>query len=194
MILIVIGLFLVASNKNKTPGLLMIIIGVLFFMPGLLGFAEMGLIRLWPLALVALGGYILLRQKEIPGKEEYKGYDLKDTDADIIDDLNIFGGSNRNIITQNFKGGRVTCVFGGADYNFTRAGLAQNVAVLDVLTIFGGTKVVVPSDWAVTIDVVSIFGGFADKRHLANPANLIPQNKLVIKGFTIFGGGEVKNI
>jgi len=65
---------------------------------------------------------------------------------------------------------------------------------LDVLTIFGGTKIVVPSDWAVTIDVVSIFGGFADKRRSAHHINLIPENRLVIKGFTIFGGGEVKDM
>ena len=193
MILIVIGLFSIAGNKNKTAGLIMLSIGVFFIMPGILGFARFTLIKLWPVALIAVGAFILFRQKNGFTTDENTNMEIKYDGIDTIDDLNIFSGTVRNITSQKFQGRRVTCVFGGADYNFSKTGLANNQAVLDVLTIFGGTKIVVPSDWAVNIDVVSIFGGFADKRHSTHHLNISPENRLIIKGFTIFGGGEVKN-
>jgi predicted membrane protein len=194
MILIVIGLFSIAGNRNKTHGLILISIGVVFMMPGILGFPGLGFSSLWPLALIGLGAYILFKQKTENPVSVSNDVEFISDGIDTIDDLNVFSGSNRKITSQNFKGGRITCVFGGADYNLTNAGMNNSLAVLDVLTIFGGTKIVVPSDWGVTIDVVSIFGGFADKRHSAHHINVIPQNRLVIKGFTIFGGGEVKDI
>jgi len=194
MILIVIGLFSIAGNRNKTQGLILIGIGVVFMMQGILGFPGLGFSSLWPLALIGVGAYILFKQKTeilISGITEIG---FKSDGIDTIDDLNVFSGSNKKITSQNFKGGRITCIFGGADYNMTNAGMVDSIAVLDVLTIFGGTKFVVPTDWGVTIDVVSIFGGFADKRESTHQVNIIPQNRLVIKGFTIFGGGEVKDI
>lgn len=194
MILIVIGLFSIAGNRNKTQGLIMIGIGVVFMMPGILGFPGLGLSSLWPLALIGLGAYILLKQKSENPVAVNNEVEFISDGIDTIDDLNVFSGSNRKITSQNFKGGRITCIFGGADYNLTNAGMTKSMAVLDVLTIFGGTKIVVPSDWGVTIDVVSIFGGFADKRHSEHHINIIPKNRLIIKGFTIFGGGEVKDI
>jgi len=49
---------------------------------------------------------------------------------------------------------------------------------------------VVPADWNVKVEVFNIFGAYADKRM----ASQIDYNKtLVIKGVTIFGGGEVKS-
>ena len=192
-ILIAIGLFSITSKRHKLPGLIMISVGVFFMMPGILGFTAFTLSRLWPVALIAIGAYILFRKKNDFDVEENNESEFKFDGIDTIDDLNIFSGTIRNITSQKFQGGRVTCVFGGADYNFSKTGLANNRALLDVLTIFGGTKIVVPSDWEVTIDVVSIFGGFADKRHNSHQINIIPENRLIIKGFTIFGGGEVKS-
>ena len=65
--------------------------------------------------------------------------------------------------------------------------------LLDVFFVFGGTKIVAPADWKIKIDVVSIFGGFSDKRS-NYPADTNNSEKvLFIKGMTVFGGGEIKN-
>jgi len=194
MILIVIGLFLLAGNKNQKAGIIMISIGALFILPGILGFAHIGLGQLWPVVFVGIGIYILIRHKNI-GKEpeEYNEPEIGD-DEDRIDDVNIFGGSNKIIRSRKFKGGRLTAIFGGADYNFTNTEMAGKQAIIDVVTIFGGTKMVVPTDWDVVIDVVAIFGGFADKRNTLHNIQIKTDKKLIIKGLTIFGGGEIKNI
>jgi hypothetical protein len=41
----------------------------------------------------------------------------------------------------------------------------------------------------VQVEVVSIFGGFSDKRH---SSTIDRDKKLIIKGVAIFGGGEIK--
>ena len=43
------------------------------------------------------------------------------------------------------------------------------------------------------IDVVSIFGGFSDKRHDFTDESKKENKELHIKGLLMFGGGEIKN-
>jgi predicted membrane protein len=196
MIIIVIGLFMMAGNKSQKPGLIMICVGVLFIVPGLFGFERIRLGQLWPVVFVAIGLYILLRHKKHMDEPDDEKFESKKyTNAeDIIDDATIFGGSVKNIRSKNFQGGRLTAIFGGADYNFSDADLSGGQATIDVLTIFGGTKMVVPSDWDVIIDVVPVFGGFADKRNTLHKIQINTNKKLIIKGMTIFGGGEIKSM
>lgn len=194
MILIVIGLFLLAGNKNQKAGIILIAIGVLFIIPGILGFARIGLGQLWPLVFVGIGIYILIRHKNQSIEADNFIESTVSDQEDRIDDVNIFGGSNKIIRSKNFKGGRLTAIFGGADYNFTNTELAGKQVVIDVVTIFGGTKMVVPADWDVVIDVVAIFGGFADKRNTLHNIHINSDKRLIIKGLTVFGGGEIKNM
>jgi len=194
MLLIVIGLFTLSGNKNRTVGLVLVSIGVFFILPGLFGMPRIGLGKLWPLVFVGVGAYILIRRNR-----EQKDFNIPEMEEttkkeDLLDDLNIFGGSNKNISSKNFLGGRVTAIFGGGDYNFTNADLANDEAMIDVIAIFGGHKFIVPSDWDVTIDVVSIFGGFSDKRNALRNIQVNNNKRLVIKGLALFGGGEVRNM
>ena len=43
-------------------------------------------------------------------------------------------------------------------------------------------------------DVISVFGGFSDKRNTIMPNQNIEDKTLVIKGLVIFGGGEIRNM
>ena len=52
---------------------------------------------------------------------------------------------------------------------------------------------VVPSDWNIHIEVVSVFGGFADKRRKVDNMRTESSKILHIKGVSIFGGGEIKS-
>jgi predicted membrane protein len=56
--------------------------------------------------------------------------------------------------------------------------------------MFGGTKLIVPSDWDVQSGVVTIFGGIEDKRQ---PAQINPVKVLYLDGTCIFGGVEIKS-
>ena len=111
---------------------------------------------------------------------------------ELIDEVAIFSGSERNITTDAFKGGNVTAVFGGNTFDFSNSQLAEGKNVLEMSLIFGGCKMIVPSDWNVKIEVATVFGGFIDKRVVKfNPDNT---KLLVIKGVAVFGGGEINSI
>ena len=84
-------------------------------------------------------------------------------------------------------------MFGGTTLDLTNAKLAEGHQIIDVLSIFGGMTLYTRQDLKIDIKVVSIFGGFADKR--IRMQNIVPDQSrtLVLKGLTIFGGGSIKN-
>ena len=86
----------------------------------------------------------------------------------------------------------MTAIFGGSELLFNESIPHPDGCVLDVLFLFGGSKMIIPEDWNVKSEVVSIFGGFSDKRPVKNAAS-DSEKKIVIRGIVIFGGGEIKS-
>jgi len=190
--LIAIGIIILAKHPGKVSGYALIAVGG-FFMArdfDIIPYVEMRL--LWPLILIGAGIYYLIQQqtKNLPNGEKPDG------SMDFIDDTNVFSGGDVVIESDNFKGGRVSSMFGGGNYNLTKAKLApNNNNVLDVFAMFGGSNFIVPADWNVRIEVTAIFGGFSDKRVISSQPLEVDgaKKELFIKGFVMFGGGEVKS-
>lgn len=185
MVLIVIGLVVLLASDNKAPGIILIAIGGYFYLPEFFDFRFDFRDLFWPMILITVGLIFIFRKKYVPSAEG------DENDTDFIDDLDVFGGGDKIINSQNFKGGKITCVFGGSNINLTPAKLAPGMHSIDVFMVFGGTKLIIPSDWNVKVEVISIFGGFADKRQPVSNSN--NESKLIIKGFVVFGGGEIKS-
>ena len=102
----------------------------------------------------------------------------------------IFGGDKRTLISKNFKGGEITCVFGGAEINLMQADFIGTVQI-EFNQVFGGTKLLIPSNWKVKSELSSILGGFEDKRPNTYPDE--EEKILILKGENIFGGVEIKS-
>lgn len=185
-ILIIIGSILLITKKDKIPGIILVSIGALFLTPEILGIPGFSIRILWPVILIAVGVIFLIRQRDgnVFGEKT-------DSDEDTLDDVNIFGGGDVVVTSSKFKGGKVTSMFGGGNYNLTHAKLGESRVVIDVFSAFGGNTFLVPNDWNVKVEVTSILGGFSDNRVATAPSG---ENQLVIKGFVIFGGGEVKGV
>lgn len=184
-LLILLGLFFLISRESKPTAWILIGIGGIFMLPRMFHDLPWDWDELfWPAMLVGLGAILIARGVARKRDEEGEG-------PDHIDDMSIFGGGDRVISSQNFKGGRVTAIFGGSKYNFLNAELAKGRNVIDIFTVFGGCKFIVPQDWEVRIEVAAIFGGFSDKRALRKDIVRDPSKELVIKGIAIFGGGDV---
>jgi predicted membrane protein len=64
--------------------------------------------------------------------------------------------------------------------------------VLEIDCVFGGVNLIVPADWVVHVQIDSVMGGFADKRR-SNDAVRDHSRELLIKGSTVFGGGEIRS-
>ncbi len=205
MLLIALGLFIGLRHNFKGPAwFILIIIGSIFLFNGF--YPELQFRRyLWPAALIAVGLYFIFR----PKSHGWHWHDKKDNDGytvegsftageeksysseDYVNITDIFGGSNKNILSKNFSGGEVVNIFGGTDLNLSQADI-KGVAVLNFTTIFGGTKLIVPSNWYIKTEVVTIFGGIEDKRQVSPTADT-PEKTLVLKGTVIFGGIDIKS-
>jgi len=185
-IVLTIGVILLVSKENKGPGLVMIIIGGFFLAVDMVDNAYYLHRLFWPSIIILVGLMFIVRGSKRP----FSSHNII-SDEDSVDDMAIFGGGQQLITSKNFKGGKMTAVFGGSTIDFTQAQLANGTNVIDIVSIFGGVKLIVPRDWDIQLEVTAVFGGFSDKR-LGDPHIVQdPSKKLVIKGVAIFGGGEI---
>jgi len=195
MILIAIGLVGILSHKGPHPGYILFIIGGAFYVRN--EFNIFSGINFWQLffAFIFIIAGIFLIFKRRSTFECKKGHFGSSTGIDHIEEIAIFGGGDRTIVTDNFRGGKILAVFGGSNFDLTRSKLAPGKNYIDVLAVFGGLKLVVPEDWNVKISAVSVIGGFSDKRRFRNIEKTADDDKpqLIIKGLLIFGGGEIKS-
>ncbi len=187
---LLIGVLLTVAKRNKTFGVILMAIGVFGITDEIfnVSFGD-----LWPLILVFIGLSIIFR-KRLTGRPDDGDVFTESMNADYIDEVAVFGGGEKMVTSDNFKGGKVTSIFSGSQVNLLNAELADGKNVIDILTIFGGTTIIVPDDWTVHTEVSSLFGAFTDKRILRLKVIANPDKQLFIRGFTMFGGGEIKNI
>ncbi len=191
--LIALGAFFIFAKDKREPGLIMIIIGGVFLLQDLNVLRVRDIWHLiWPIAIIAIGISLILRRGGHLTSRKHDPNDPNSSTIDFIDDTAIFGGGERKIDSQNFKGGKITAMFGGSDIDFRNSVLAEGNNNIDLFVMFGGTDIKVPPDWTIEVDVFSIFGGFSDSRSSA--VKVVPDKTRVlrIKGFVMFGGGEIK--
>jgi len=117
--------------------------------------------------------------------------DANKTAGEYIDSTNVFGGTKKVVLSKNFRGGDITCFFGGAEIDFSQADI-QSPVILDVTMVFSGAKITVPSHWNVKNQITPVFGGIEDKRTLA-VTNFDPNKTLVLTGTAAFAGIEIRN-
>lgn len=200
MIPIAVGVYIGARhNFRDWYWLIPVGIGTLFLSGHIL--QEYSFDRLfWPVLIIAVGLVMIFRSKNKSAdswerwKDKYQtpAAGIHNSDADYMEVVTVFGGAKKVIISKDFKGGEAVTIFGGAEINFTQADIQGRVQ-LELVQVFGGAKLVVPSNWRIhTDEVVCIFGGIDDKR---NPATLATDTDkvLVLKGTCIFGGIDIKS-
>ena len=112
-----------------------------------------------------------------------------------LNDVDIFWGTRRRILSKNFLGGEIVAIFGGFEIDLTQADFPGNEIAIDIVAIFGGGEIRVPVNWDVVVENVGIFGGSHNKTwHPEQPsAGGPPIKRLHIKGISIFGGITIKN-
>jgi predicted membrane protein len=193
VILITIGVIGMLSHERPNPSFLLILIGGSFYarnyieLPHGVNFWQIILAVIFIIAGISL---IFKRKTTFQCEKTIE----RNIGIDTIDEVAVFGGGDRTIVTDNFRGGKILAVFGGSNFNLSRAKLAPGKNYIDVLAVFGGLKLIVPENWNVKINAVSIFGGFSDKHRAYSSEDYKEgEPQLIIKGFLIFGGGEIKS-
>jgi predicted membrane protein len=100
----------------------------------------------------------------------------------------IFSALNKSITTHDFRGGRITAVFGGGQIDLKDAQAESKEITLDIAAVFGGVKVIIPQNWKVNSIGTAIVGGF-DNKTRSSAADVT----LIIKGTAVMGGVEIVN-
>jgi predicted membrane protein len=203
-ILIILGIVLILNTSRRLLGSMILVVGMFFMIPRIFPWVYFDGHIVFPVLLIVFGIYIILRKRTYRTPEgeykhnqdehttqNYKGYDQ--INSDRVDDVSIFGGGHKIIISDNFKGGNITNIFGGSEIDLKDCKLAPGVNVIDFVAVFGGSNIIVPSDWKILIDVLPVFGGFSNKVRRDPNAVIDPDKTLLIKGFVLFGGGEVRS-
>lgn len=204
--LVALGVFIgLKHNFRGFAWLVLILVGGVFLVKDFYPDLSIGRF-LWPFALIATGAFLILRPGRRIGFMKINAEEKKEDSSesttildeeeswsqdDFVDVTAIFGGSKKNILSKDFKGGDIVNIFGGTELNLTQADIKGRVE-LEITTIFGGTKLIVPSNWEVKSEAVTIFGGLEDKRSL-QPDSHSPEKVLVLKGTVLFGGIEIKS-
>ncbi len=215
MLLIAIGIYsgFKHSFKNNTWLILMGIGGFFLidrFVPDVKLAADF-----WPVIIIAVGVLFIIRpdrnrwlgkwdneKKNEPNNmnsystwqqtdDEAKAHFTADT-SDFLRVSSVFSGIERNIVSKNFQGGRISCVFGGADIDFTQADI-QGKKEIRFEIVFGGAKLIVPPNWTVHNQLDGMFHGVEDKRRYDASVGASPDKILVLKGSVIFGGVEIRS-
>ncbi|MFA6261926.1 MAG: DUF5668 domain-containing protein [Bacteroidia bacterium] len=205
-LLIVIGFYIGIKHKFRNPGwfLLMAVGGV--FLLGDIYPEYFNKSFIWPVVVILAGLFILFkprrqfqhcrqwRRGEHDWKQKWEWENKEgQTDEDMIETVSIFAGVKKHILSKNFKGGDVVCVFGGAEVNLMQADFTGK-AVMELTQVFGGTKLIVPAHWDIQHhDLVAVMGGIEDKRPVHADPVQSSDKVLVLRGTCLFGGIEIKS-
>ncbi len=110
---------------------------------------------------------------------------------DYIEVRSIFSGIEKSILSKNFQGGSISCIFGGVEIDFSKADF-KGRAVVNLEAVFGGIKLILPPTWTLQNDIHGIFHGIDDKRAFSNSGG-DADKILVLRGSAVFAGIDVKS-
>jgi predicted membrane protein len=159
MLLVTIGIIMTIGATEKTAGIIIMAVGGFFMIPLIFRETFHMYNMFWPSIFIIIGVIFIATKQRVSGGSRSKGM----TGDDVIDYINIFSGGERQIVSQNFKGGKITAVFGGIELDLTKAKMAP------------------------------VLGGFSDSRKLTPGRTVDSTSQLVLRGAVIFGGGEIKS-
>lgn len=197
MILVVVGVFVGIKTRFRDFGWLIIVaIGVFFLIDKMQ--VDISIRQFFlPVVILGAGALVLMsglfgRSRSVTHEASIDPADRKPLDItpgafkeDVMEVVSVFGSTVRVVLSKNFKGGEVITVFGSSEINLSNADFTGKL-VLEVVQVFGGTKLIIPPHWEVQTQTAAVFGGIEDKRSMQRTGD--PEKVLVLEGVTFFGG------
>jgi hypothetical protein len=190
LILVALGVVNLWNNRNifDFSGLFLILLGVVFLLAelGRIGWGDVW--RWWPAVLILLGISIVFKRAPValPGSARAGAASGEDS----VSINNILAGSDRRVISREFKGGDIANILGGTKLDLLEAKLAPGDWLLTVSTVLGGVEILVPRDWRIEVNPTNMLGGVDDHTR-QNPD--AAGGRLIIKASALLGGIDIKN-
>jgi predicted membrane protein len=206
--LIAVGLLKLWQSRDGFGGALA---GLIFTSAGVwLLLEELAVVRisffdLWPLLLVFFGVYLVWQGShqrsgatleepllhtgpESPQVEEPRPHRPREGSATFTT-VAVLGAVSRGNNSKAFRKADLIAIMGGCEIDLRQASI-DGEAVMDVFAMWGGIDLRVPEDWTVVSRVTPLLGGVEDR---TRPPQGATTHRLVLRGFAIMGGIEVKN-
>ncbi|MFN8253213.1 MAG: DUF5668 domain-containing protein [Ferruginibacter sp.] len=211
MLLVVIGLYtgFKHSFQNATWFILVLVGGIFLWDEMMMDLSLKPYII--PIVLVAAGLIVMMRPRQPKrtwgggrhrrwerwnerAAEQTMNQDPPPADSITGDDYIkidcLLSGVERTILSKNFKGGRISCIMGGAELDLTKADI-QGTAILQLHEIMGGVSLMIPSNWTIQNNISGILHGLEDRR--SGQMQPDPHKVLVLQGSAIMAGVEIKS-
>ena len=182
LILIYFG-YRIYSNNGSFWGVFLMVVGGISLMESFFDINFWSIV--WPLGIMALGIFLLLKKDE--GFGDRVNTSAESSELDEIREDVVFWGIDNVVTSKAFKGGEVNCIFGGGKLDLSKSKISKDGAELEVNCVFGGLEVILPKDCKVVSDGTGVFGGWNVKTKESKTGPT-----LRITGSAVFGGVEVK--
>lgn len=148
-----------------------------------------------PTLLILLGATVAWRALAGPPRPPSTSTDgsAPPEDPGYISSFAVMSGSEHKP-TQPFQGANLGAVMGGVKLDLSGTEMQGDTATIEVFAVWGGIEIFAPRDWDVTSKVVTFMGATVDKRRpVATPPAGTPRKTLVVQGFVLMGGVEIKD-
>ncbi|MEG0641853.1 MAG: LiaF-related protein [Clostridium sp.] len=177
-----IGLF---EKGFRASSFLGVVVGVLLFLSAqnILSFVLVGKLII-PVILVFIGMRMIYRNFFDSDRIRMK----KVCKNGMPDYISIFSSNEVNFPYEVFKGANLISIFGGIDLDLRNA-IINDDTVINSVTIFGGTEIIVPPNVKVKVISTPIFGGVSDDRKYIQTESV---HTVYVKAVCIFGGIDIK--
>lgn len=187
VVFILIGISILLSNnfKNVGAGIFFILFGAFFLLIRMRVFDHSVWHYVWPLAIIGVGLWILLRPAWHPDKKK-----INEMTADDLAISLVMSGTSRKVESQNFKGGKADVVLGSAEVDFRGARLSGGQATLLLSVVLGNIELTVPREWQVVIEGNPVLGSIESHKKTIPDAE--KTGTLFIKASAVLGSIEIK--
>lgn len=179
MMFIVLGVY-IASKKQILPGAIFILIG-LFLLISVVFKVNIFFV-LFPVIIIGIAVLILF-----PGSFPIN---VAKVDAHGIFNLVVlFYNAKKKLKSNDFKGARLTCVFGGADFDLSGVKVKGSDAIVDVTCVMGNANVIVPKNIRIKSTGTPVVGNWLNQ--VSTTKKKTPG--IVITGASVMGSVTIKN-
>lgn len=138
--------------KNIIFGFLIILLGILLLLDNLniLDFYNV-IFTYWPVLLIVIGIYYLLKNYKIAEKHT-------ETSPDLVQYSSVFNDFKLEINSKNFKGGTISTVFGDIILDISQAEIADGKHILKLNSVIGDLIVKVPENYNIGFKSSTLIG------------------------------------
>jgi predicted membrane protein len=178
---------------TRVWGGIITLIGLLLFITSSIHLFAFDFAMLWwAMSISAFGVSMLLRSiKRNRTRAGVEGD--RSVGTPTINLWRIFGGGRWRFNTSDFRGGKFFALFGGLQVDLRGSRIERDNVSISINALFGGVELIVPENWIVTVNGVSVLGAFIDRTLLPRPIEDAKVYHLVVTGTAMFAGVNIRN-